>query len=319
MHSKDHEHPVNEETIMGPPGNDRRFVAAMLCLSILCHALAVLFVVMTPAVLSRPPERVVTVDLVSLARPPAPPPAKPEPRPQQPPAEPVPPRSSLKPPPVAEPGEKPPERKKNAAVPEEPAAPAPAPVPRPAPPAPARAFSSPEPSPAAASPSAAMPSPGPPRPASAPIASPGGENAGPGVPLGQPAAPAKASASSGAPGPASRVAAAQPGQGSRKAQGDDAGASRKYFSGVRSKIERNRVYPERARRLGIEGRVVVRFTIRTDGSVDELTIVKGSESEALDQAARDAVRRASPFAPPPESLASAGPITLDVPILFELQ
>ena len=51
------------------------------------------------------------------------------------------------------------------------------------------------------------------------------------------------------------------------------------------------VYPPRALRAGIEGSVTVEFTITTDGSVRDITVIKSEPSEIFDQAVLQAVKR----------------------------
>jgi protein TonB len=63
---------------------------------------------------------------------------------------------------------------------------------------------------------------------------------------------------------------------------------------VRSRIDRAVSYPRLARRQGLEGRVVVRFRIDSQGAPHEVAIVQ-SAGAILDEAARDAVGRAAPY------------------------
>jgi protein TonB len=55
-------------------------------------------------------------------------------------------------------------------------------------------------------------------------------------------------------------------------------------------------YPEQARQQGVEGTVVVRLTVRTDGAPSDVRVSKSSGHAALDDAAVAHVRRAR-FAP----------------------
>jgi protein TonB len=50
-------------------------------------------------------------------------------------------------------------------------------------------------------------------------------------------------------------------------------------------------YPSRARRMGMEGEVLIRTRILLSGSCDELELVRSSGFEVLDQAAMEAIRR----------------------------
>lgn len=96
-----------------------------------------------------------------------------------------------------------------------------------------------------------------------------------------------------------------------------AGSAKKYFGGIRAKIERYKSYPEMARRRGIEGRVVVRFVISRNGKANEIKVLESSSNDSLDQAAIRAVKDASPFGAPPESVAE-NEVVLKVPIIFTL-
>jgi TonB family protein len=64
---------------------------------------------------------------------------------------------------------------------------------------------------------------------------------------------------------------------------------------IRSQIERARIYPDAARRQGMQGIVEVRFQIGPDGSVEAVEIVRSSGHALLDQVSTDTVRRAGPY------------------------
>lgn len=76
-------------------------------------------------------------------------------------------------------------------------------------------------------------------------------------------------------------------------------------------------YPLMARRRGIEGTVLVRAEIKTDGACNRVELRRGSGSEALDQAALEAVKKWR-FVP-----ARKGTQTVvawvDIPITFKLE
>jgi len=90
-----------------------------------------------------------------------------------------------------------------------------------------------------------------------------------------------------------------------------------YKRRVLSEIESTRVYPQMARRLGREGTVTVRFTVASDGSVSNLSIVESSGTDSLDDAARDAVISSSPLPPIPEEL-ETGSLILSLEIVYTL-
>lgn len=48
----------------------------------------------------------------------------------------------------------------------------------------------------------------------------------------------------------------------------------------------NLTYPKKARRKGIEGRVIVKFIVEKDGAVEEVTVVKGVHPMLDDEAQR---------------------------------
>ncbi len=86
---------------------------------------------------------------------------------------------------------------------------------------------------------------------------------------------------------------------------------------VLAHLERYRIYPPRAKAARQQGTVQVRFTLNRKGEALALTIVKGSGSFGLDQAALDTVRRAQPLPPVPETLPD--PIELIIPVEFYLR
>ena len=76
------------------------------------------------------------------------------------------------------------------------------------------------------------------------------------------------------------------------------------------------VYPESARRAGIQGTTLLRIHIETDGRVSEVTVERSAGNQSLDQAAADAVRRWR-FEP---ALNSAGPVAMSavIPVVFRM-
>ena len=84
------------------------------------------------------------------------------------------------------------------------------------------------------------------------------------------------------------------------------------FSWIRDAIQHAIAYPAAARRMGLEGKVVVAFHLLSDGSVRDVRVVHGSGHTALDRGAIDAVRNASPF---PRSPVEAEVIT---PVVYRL-
>jgi protein TonB len=64
---------------------------------------------------------------------------------------------------------------------------------------------------------------------------------------------------------------------------------------IRRQIERAQIYPEAARREGIQGTVELRFRIAADGSVEAVEILRSSGSGILDEASQQTIRRAAPY------------------------
>lgn len=82
-------------------------------------------------------------------------------------------------------------------------------------------------------------------------------------------------------------------------------------------LQRNRRYPEAARRRNEQGTVVVRFTVGRSGQVLSVSLVQGSGSDTLDEAAQ-AVLRGATLPPFPADMPQAQQ-TLTVPIRYRLQ
>lgn len=58
-----------------------------------------------------------------------------------------------------------------------------------------------------------------------------------------------------------------------------------YLSQLRAKIEKNKVYPNSAKRLNQKGKVYVTFTLSKDGQITNIKISKSSDFDKLDEAA----------------------------------
>ncbi len=162
-----------------------------------------------------------------------------------------------------------------------------------------------------------QPTPPPPAETSAPKAPPA-----PAPPVSAPAAPTVSAPAIAdwnpppAPVPVASPAPPQPAP-SLAAPEPDPNARADYLARIRSRIESRKHYPHQARRRRIEGTVVVRFVIGPDGRVGNLALVEPSRHRVLNDAALSAIRKASPFPRPPDGLLT-GPMTLEVPIVFDL-
>jgi len=64
---------------------------------------------------------------------------------------------------------------------------------------------------------------------------------------------------------------------------------------IRRQIEQAKVYPDAARREGMQGTVELRFRIAGDGSVDAIEVVRSSGHRLLDEVSAQTVRRAGPY------------------------
>lgn len=87
---------------------------------------------------------------------------------------------------------------------------------------------------------------------------------------------------------------------------------------LQSWLNRHKRYPAAARSRREEGRVQVSFTIDPNGRVTSSRVSRSSGNPALDAAALDMVRRASPVPPPPKEIAQAH-MKVAVPVDFNLR
>jgi TonB family protein len=74
-----------------------------------------------------------------------------------------------------------------------------------------------------------------------------------------------------------------------------------YLRGLKQRIEEGWEYPETARREGIQGQLLMRFTIMKSGRVTDVEVLKSSGYPMLDNAAKKALFDASPFNPLPDN------------------
>jgi periplasmic protein TonB len=86
-----------------------------------------------------------------------------------------------------------------------------------------------------------------------------------------------------------------------------------HFEYIRKIIRENLEYPQRAKRMGQTGKVVVAITILKNGHVKDIRIVKSTGFEVLDESVKEAVIKVEPFPPPPIS------VTLNIPFNFNLE
>lgn len=77
-----------------------------------------------------------------------------------------------------------------------------------------------------------------------------------------------------------------------------------YVAAWEAKVERigNATYPEKIRRLGLSGSVVLDVAVRANGAIHSIDIVESSGNALLDEAAIRAARQAAPFQPFPADI-----------------
>ncbi|MFC1718426.1 TonB family protein [Candidatus Poribacteria bacterium] len=91
-----------------------------------------------------------------------------------------------------------------------------------------------------------------------------------------------------------------------------------FLRTIGRKIEKSKRYPGWAMDAGLEGKVVVRFTISRDGGLDENPqLVRSSGAEILDNAAIAAIKNAAPFPALPGSLSREW-LQVELPMDFRL-
>lgn len=83
-----------------------------------------------------------------------------------------------------------------------------------------------------------------------------------------------------------------------------------YDREVVSRISSAKRFPEAARERGVQGTVVVGFSIGSAGQVNSARVVQSSGDGALDTDAVETVRRAAPFGPPPRGAARSYAVPL---------
>ncbi len=80
-----------------------------------------------------------------------------------------------------------------------------------------------------------------------------------------------------------------PGASSDASAGGQAGMLRE----IRDSVMRNVTYPDKARRMGWEGRVIVSFTVYEDGSIRDARVLRSSGTSLLDDAAKEALKKST--------------------------
>ena len=93
-----------------------------------------------------------------------------------------------------------------------------------------------------------------------------------------------------------------------------------YLRKVYPRVRRSYFYPKMAKRLGLEGRVLVTLEIDARGSVIRVSLHKACAHAPLNEAAREALRRIKSLpAPPPEILGPKRTLLVTVPLKYALR
>ena len=87
-----------------------------------------------------------------------------------------------------------------------------------------------------------------------------------------------------------------------------------YFNSIKRAIEVVWQYPELALRYGLQGRLLLEFSILGNGDIESAKIVRSSGSNLLDEEALRAVKAAAPFGPIPPWI---GKNRIDIVASFE--
>lgn len=90
-----------------------------------------------------------------------------------------------------------------------------------------------------------------------------------------------------------------------------------YLSKLRYLIEKNKIYPNSAKRLNQMGKVHLYFIISKDGQIRNAKIVKDSSFKRLDEAALEILSKINKFEPIPEKL-NKNSWEITVPIIYEI-
>ena len=90
-----------------------------------------------------------------------------------------------------------------------------------------------------------------------------------------------------------------------------------YLSKLRCLIEKNKIYPQSAKRLNQMGKVHVCFVISKDGQIKDVKVVKDSNYKRLNEAALEILAKINRFEPIPEKL-NKNSWEITVPIVYQI-
>ncbi len=91
-----------------------------------------------------------------------------------------------------------------------------------------------------------------------------------------------------------------------------------YQQELQSWLQKHKRYPRRLKRRGVEGEVLLSFTLGSEGQLLNYRIIEGSGEPGLDQAAVELVQAASPMPPIPESMRLTQ-YTAQIPLRYAIQ
>ncbi len=89
-----------------------------------------------------------------------------------------------------------------------------------------------------------------------------------------------------------------------------------YFNKIKLSIESQWEYPEVALRYGLQGKLLLEFTIAGNGQLEQLRLVRSSGSQVLDEEAMRAIKAAAPF-PPIPSWIKPNPLSLSASMEYD--
>lgn len=101
------------------------------------------------------------------------------------------------------------------------------------------------------------------------------------------------------------------------ANGSEVSPEQRYLYEVRKLLERRKRYPMMAKKMGQVGRVMVRFTLAQDGSLQESEIIEKAPHESLNKAAQELVQGIDKMKPFPEEIQKTSWV-ITVPIEYSL-
>jgi len=91
-----------------------------------------------------------------------------------------------------------------------------------------------------------------------------------------------------------------------------------FYRKVGKQIAFAKIYPDFARKMGYQGKILVAFRIGKDGKILNLSVSQSSGYKILDEAALEAVKEAGPYPPIPNELNTRF-LKLKIPISYALR